>query len=1248
MTTTKNSINQEIISTDKKSKRFPLVAIGASAGGLEAITEMLQNLDPETGMAYVYIQHLDPVHKSMLSTILSRATRMPVGEASNQLEVKPNHLYIIPPNKDMSVLDGIIQLKTRKPKPAVHLPIDHFFASLAEIYKEDSIGIVLSGNASDGSFGLKMIKKAGGITFAQDDSARFPSMPQSALAEGVVDMVLSPKQMAEELKRISDHLLNAPEISASVSNEAPAMEKEDLTPIIQLLKNSTGVDFTHYKANTIKRRIIRRMLLYKLDTLADYLTYLKEHIQEAAILYDDLLIHVTSFFRDVETTEYLKKTVIPRILKAKPLGEPIRVWVPACSTGEEAYTLAMLFLEVMEDLAINIQLQIFGTDLSEGSIAKARLGLYSRNDLATVSAKTIQRFLTKLDGGYRISKTIRDLCVFAPHNIFKDPPFSRMDLVSCCNLLIYLDPVLQKKVMATFHYSLIEKGILVLGKSESVGSYPRLFLQTDKKYKVFTRKKDNGSNVLPEMNYRLQSAAERTNPLADHKAMRKTTPTEMSLERTVDDILLNEYVPASVVVNQDLEIIQVRGSTSLFLQLSPGKASFNLMKMAHSDLAFELRTAIHRSAKSGSKFTKGGVLLRNKEETHQITIEASPLPSEGEEKLFLLVFKETGRFATKAKPISKRNSQAAILQEEISNLKEDIRSIIEEQQATVEELQSANEEIVSSNEELQSINEEMETSKEELESTNEELMTINSEMQVRNEQLSESYEYAESVFDTIREAVLVLDNELRVRSANRAFYSIFKHKQHDIEGALLFEMDNRAWNIPRLRELLEDIPPKNAIHGFEITHRFPRTGEKIMLINARRIVQRMHRRQTILIAIEDITGHRQAEKIIAEREAWLRNMADRVPVMIWGAGSDGARTFVNRTWLEFTGRKLEQEVGAGWKESIHPDDLVDFERVYNDSLIRRELYKSEYRLLRHDGEYRWMLDLGKPIFSAKHAFDGYLGSCTEIHDKKVTQEELEKEVAVRTKKLQEMNGELERSNKDLEQFAYVASHDLQEPLRKILTFSDRLENLKEPMPESALNYITKIGFASQRMSKLIDDLLNFSKITVNYKKFSTLDLGRILKNELTDFDIIMQDQNATVNIGQLPSIQGIEIQIEQLFHNLLSNSFKFARKDVPPVIDVTARTLPSHEAALHRNLDPRKNYMEILFADNGIGFREEFAEQIFTIFQRLNDKSAYPGTGIGLALCRKIIEYHGGEIFARSKPGHRTEFHIILPENHLD
>jgi two-component system, chemotaxis family, CheB/CheR fusion protein len=669
--------------------------------------------------------------------------------------------------------------------------------------------------------------------------------------------------------------------------------------------------------------------------------------------------------------------------------------------------------------------------------------------------------------------------------------------------------------------------------------------------------------------------------------------------------------------------------------------------MARAGLAFELRNAIHKCGKSRSVIKKSGIEIRTKGQIRNVSIEVSLLQSHPDEKAFLVVFEDDISNGRPEKTSLSRDKIVKQLEQEIEVLREDMRSMLEGQEAHVEELQSANEEIVSSNEELQSINEELETSKEELESANEELTTINNELQVRNEQLSDSQEYAAAVFDSIREAVIILDVNFRVKSANKAFYRIFKENEESIHDVLLFELGNHQWDIHQLRRMLDHIVASGAsFTDFEVEHDFPNIGHKVMLLNGKTVYHTNNNQQLVLLAIEDITEHRQAEKLMSEREFWFRNMANQAPVMIWVAGKDKRKNFFNDTWLEFTGRKLSELQGFGWRDDIHPDDASTYMGIYDDHFNKQLSFAIEYRLKRADGNYRWIVDTAKPTYLADGSFSGFIGSCSEIHDKKMIHEELEQRVRQRTQDLQHINMELQRSNNELQQFAYVASHDLQEPLRKILTFADRLQKF-DTIPSSGVSFVEKIVESSKRMRKLIDELLNFSRTSRAEQKYEKLNLEDVLQTVLDDFELIISEKNAVIEHDRLPAIDGIPLQMEQLLHNLVGNALKFTKRNGTPILKIKYRS--ADETVLVANgLDPAIPHFEITFSDNGIGFAPEYADQIFDIFQRLNYKQDYPGTGIGLALCRKIVNNHRGKIFAEGVENEGAVFRVILPAKQIE
>ena len=907
-----------------KEKSFPIVAIGASLGGLEAISALLRSLSTNTGMAFIYVQHLDPNHKSFLASILSKITKMKVQEVEDMAHMAPNNIYIIPNNKGIEVTDGHIKLLPRS-KGGAAISIDVLFSSLAQTHKENVIGIVLSGNASDGTKGLKAIKDAGGLTFAQDISAQASSMPKSAIAAGVVDFVLSPKGIARKLMSFGKTGLPKQGIKEKQKNIAVEDNNPDLKVIFELLHKETGVDFSHYKMPTIKRRLNHRMLQCNAKTIKKYAKLLLKKNSELNLLYASLLINVTSFFRDTEAFAYLKSTFLPKLIKSKLPGETLRIWVPACSSGEEAYSLAMLITELQDKKSKKILVQIFATDLSEQAINDARIGEYNTVSMKTVSKKYIDRFFTKAGDNFRVVKEIREMCVFAPHNILRDPPFSRMDFISCCNMLIYFDASAQKKIFATMHFALNDKGHLMLGKAESIGTSSQLFSRINNKFKIYSRKKNTGTPKILELTPHFSHTNLNSKKVGFPVKNININPTDV--EKAIDSSLLAHHMPACAVVNKDMEILQFRGKASSYLIHSSGKASLNILKMARPEFAFELRNALNKAIKTKQAVYKAGIEIEIDSVFRMMSLDVSPLKIDWDEQLLLIVFtlqEQIEKFVEQGKGdqnnFTQKDRKIKKLTEELNNTRAEMNSIIETQETTYEELQAANEEIVSTNEEFQTLNEELETSKEEIQASNEELLSTNHELQTRNDLLTESYDYSEAIIATIHEPMLVMNKDLYVKSANKSFYKKFLVKKEETEGKFLFELGNNQWNIPKLRELLHDIISKNnGFQNFEVTHTFPGIGEKIMLLNAHLIIQKTHSEQLILLAIEDITvrtRYHQKEKGLLTREKEIAEGAVNSKQQFLSNMSHEIRTPMNAI-VGFTKVVLKTDLNEKQKEYIN-------------------------------------------------------------------------------------------------------------------------------------------------------------------------------------------------------------------------------------------------------------------------------------------------------------------------------------------
>jgi two-component system CheB/CheR fusion protein len=751
-----------------------VVGVGASAGGLEAFEQLLRALPADTGMAFCLVQHLAPRHESILSELLGKATRMPVVEVTEGMRVRGNHIYVIPPNADMTITDGELHLSPMSQDRALRMPIDSFFRSLADVYQSRAVGVILSGTASDGTLGLQAIKAMGGVTFAQDDeSAKYNAMPRNAIAAGNVDFVLPPPSIAQELKRIATHIQVLTPDEKGDSEEKPTTD-DTLNKIFLLLRNLSRVDFSFYKPGTIKRRITRRMFLRKIDTLEAYLQFLRKHRDEVEALFNDVLINVTGFFRDHDSFENLKKTAFPAIMSHKAPSIPIRIWVPGCSTGEEVYSLAIALLEFLGERAANLQIQIFATDLSESIIGKARTGHYPESVAADISSERLRRYFRKVENGYLISKNIRDMVVFAKQDLAKDPPFSKLDMISCRNVMIYMSQVLQKRILPLFHYALNPGGILFLGSSETVGGFGDLFVPLDKKHRVYTKKTINAPLPI-EFVPRFEDEEEHY-----HHANKGEPPERFDLQKIGEQMLLYRYSPASVMVNDRLEIVQFMGQTGPYLDPAPGDASLNLLRLVKTGLHMELRVAFQRAKRDGT-VRKEAVLMEDQGTLKTVNFEIIPIKNiPNGARYYMVVFEEAGRTgqpesssknpkATADKNAGKKQMSSRVdvesrrLKEELEATREYLQSIIEEQRTTNEELRSANEEIQSSNEELQSINEELETAKEELQSTNEELTTVNEELQNRNDELSKVNSDLSNLLSSVNIPIIMLGNDLRVR-----------------------------------------------------------------------------------------------------------------------------------------------------------------------------------------------------------------------------------------------------------------------------------------------------------------------------------------------------------------------------------------------------------------------------------------------------------------------------------------------------
>ena len=760
---------------------FLIVGIGASAGGLESFISFFQNIPPNTGMAFVVVQHLDPTHKSLLSDLLRNYTKMTVLEAVDNTRILPNTIYTIPPNKELAIFNGVLQVLEPTEARGFRRTIDHFMRSLAKDQQEKAVGIILSGTGTEGAAGLKAIKGEGGLTLVQDpESAKYDGMPRNAIAAQAADYILPPADMPKHLIRYAEKRVFRPVL-------APAEtwpQQHILDKIFLLLREHTGNNFSLYKTNTILRRINKRMAINQISQLEAYLKYLQEVPEEADLLFDDLLIGVTSFFRDKEAFQALEATIVPNILNNKANGDPIRIWVAGCSTGEEAYSIAILFDEALNRQKKRLQLQIFATDIDASAIKTARAGIYPESIGLDLGEQRLKRYFIANNHELKIKKELRDKVIFAEQNLVSDSPFSRIDLISCRNLLIYLNADAQKRVFPIFHYSLNPKGILFLGTSETIGQFSHLFHPLDRKHKLFLRKAGIFRYSYPSD---FPSTGIPHTAAPDRKLNLEPKHPAMKLSALTEKMLLVNYAPDCVLINDKNTALYFYGNTGKYLQPTPGEASFDILEMARMGLKADLRSAINKARKTKKEEQRKGVKVLSEGGRHTITLKVKPIENQPglDDQLLLVIFEEASPQTELPVPEVKKSgeaepSQLAELEYELTFTKEYLRTTVEELEISNEEMKSANEELQSANEELQSTNEELETSKEELQSVNEELNTVNTELQNMIDELAHAQDDMSNLLASTDIGTVFLSKNLEIRRFTPSINKIMPLIQADI------------------------------------------------------------------------------------------------------------------------------------------------------------------------------------------------------------------------------------------------------------------------------------------------------------------------------------------------------------------------------------------------------------------------------------------------------------------------------------
>jgi two-component system CheB/CheR fusion protein len=1293
-----------------------VVGIGASAGGLEALSELFRHVPSRTGLAYVVVQHLSPTHSSILAELLAKHAAMPVHEAVDGERVEADHVYVIAPDTKMTLTDGHLKLVQRDPMVRPPLPVDALFRSLAEVQESRTIGIILSGTGSDGVLGVRAIKGAGGITFVQDPaSAASEGMPRAAIATNCIDVVAAPADIAAQIARLGSHpYLRASSGESAASNTAesrsagahePLLDttkdsardslddgprSDGITIICGLLRHRFGVDFDLYKMGTVERRIHRRMALGKIDTVDLYADVLRSDAHELDTLYGDLLIGVTRFFRDPEVFGILSKSVIPGLLRQVSDGgtslravdmsgdTPLRAWIAGCSTGEEAYSLAISLLEQLGDRASGASLQIFATDLSAASIDVARAGIYPAGIEADVTPERLRRFFTKEENGYRINKTVRDCCVFAVQNITTDPPFSRLDVVSCRNVLIYLQPAAHTRLLALFHYALKPGGVLVLGMSESVSTAASLFTPVDKKHRIFSRLP--GPGRPPYLDIAASRTGQSATP-ANGESLSRSYNSSMSgkaamnyvgrapatpdIQRAADHVVLGSYAPASVVVDDQLHILQFRGRTGSYIEPSAGIASFHLLRMVKSELVADLRRAVKTARQEARSVRVERVGFQEGTRSAHVTLDVTPFRVAGAQ-FFVVSFEgaeeNTSDVASHSRadrktaqstetgnnPGQKQRADAkelGELRQELEAAQRHLQSITEEHASVIEEFQAANEEIQSSNEELQSTNEEVETSKEELQSLNEELTTLNDELRVRNTDADRLNDDLNNLLSAMHVPVIMVGTDLRIRRFTAGAERLVSLIPTDIGRPIgdirtnigVVDLEDLIGQvIESLEEIEREVRDRDG-HWYMMHIRSYRTSNGKI--------------DGAVIVYHDIDARKRA----SEQLDYARQYADaivqtvREPLLVLDErlrGVSANRAFY-RTFRVSPGQTLGHvlfELGdRQWNIPVlrtllgrvasdgESFDDVEVEHDFG-TLGRRVMCLNARRIASERNGPPLILLAIEDITQRKYA-EVLLKNASDELEARADQLEITG-VELRGKTV-----EAEASNQAKAEFLATMSHELRTPLNAIAGYAQLIDmGIRGPVTEAQHVDLARITRSQKHLMGLINEILNFAKleagaVSVVLAEVSVRDMlagvKEMLAPQMDRKGLLYEVHDPHENDESKLTLYGDEDKVRQILLNLLTNALKFTAAG----------------GRVEVSCESDDESVTIRVSDTGQGIATGELNSIFDPFVQVNPllSHATDGVGLGLAISRSLARAMGGDVTAESVLTVGSTFTLKLP-----
>ncbi|MFK8008379.1 MAG: chemotaxis protein CheB [Saprospiraceae bacterium] len=1316
----KNKSEFELGHPAKVSHDFYVVGIGASAGGLEALQSFFEYCPDSTGMAFVIVQHLSPDYKSLMPELLSRHTSMPVTEALNEEEVLPNHIYMIPGRKNIIIENGVLKLIHRPRTSEVNFSIDIFLNSLAEFKKEKAIGVILSGTGSDGSRGGKSIKEIGGTVFVQDpDTCKFDGMPRSAISHGLADYILSSADMPEELVLFTNHS----DFGEIITGTDLGKKKEYIYRILKLIKNQTQFDFYNYKIPTLLRRTAKRMNICKMPSVEEYIEYLYNHPEEKYILSNEFLIGVTKFFRDEPAFKEIEKVVIPALLKGVVPGQLIKTWSVACSTGEEAYSLAILLEEAKEKSKIDWKYRVFATDIDANAINSANKGIYNQNIMADVTPDRLKKYFIFKDGVYHISREIRKNIVFSKHDILQNPPFNKMDLVCCRNMLIYIESGAQHKILSSLHFALKLNGFLILGPSENISKIGSKFEVISKKWNIYT-------NISPTRIIDIQNNSEwliNKNSTVASMSRTVTNSREEKILLSVNRQIMEDFNSASICITEKLDITYAVGKLKDYIEIPDEGYSNNLARILPDNILIPITTGIRkiRTDKKKKYITKNVRILKDDKIIH-LKIIIQPLdPSSKYHQFFTVTFINGDQRVLSDTEREIILPEIETNNEELGELKEALLESQQNLQATIEELETSNEEMQATNEELLAANEELQSTNEELQSLNEELHTVNAELQEKNYELLELNSDMDNLMKSTDIGTMFLDKKLNIRKYTPPVRNHFKLREEDLGRSITHFSGEigleTAEFVEELKRVLETLVPikkefqtskgewylrqilpyrsqQDGIQGVivnfldidllkktekerevsnhlisQVNHLVPHhiwtfnlktynveyynknsssdvsfenykklldeaahpedqprikkffkkldllKDEETSSIEYRIIVDESGeykwyniiltpfarktdgKVKTMLALARDINEEKLNQIKITKNEEHLENIYENAPVGIMLVKPDSTIMESSKGISNILGYDEKELIGKNLMEITHPDDFeISTMKLIKTPNIKsnQELISLDKRYMKKGGGYVWTSVVVKQIFNKNNKLDFNLAILSDITQRK--KDEIE----------------LQRVNEELERFAYLASHDLKEPLRSIHSFANRfIEKYREKVDEKGKKYLDYIIQSTGQMQTLTDELLTYSKLGNKEVEFRNIDLNTTLESITSHLHKAIEESKASIVFHALPTIKGDSTQIEMLFQNLISNALKY-RSKAPPVIIV--------EEILNQD------YWEFSVKDNGIGILPEYHEKIFEVFRRLHNKNEYSGTGIGLSNCKRIVNNHEGKIRVES------------------